>query len=408
MGKATSRMFGQKKTNMPKSVLTLLLLLAAYPLSAQQELENYLQSLLTMAEDGSTIEFPEGTFFLSNHLQLEGKKNVTLRGAGQGKTVLSFNSQKQKQAGLKIAHSRNIVLEQLTLEDAQGELLQCQQVNGLTVRDITAQWTGGPKASNGSSALSSVQCKNVQIERCTLIGASQAGIYIEQSDSVWVSNCMTKQNVAGIEIVNTNHAWVWKNKAFDNTGGILICDLPGLMQKSAGYVKVYDNLITRNNLRNHAPKGDPMGELPPGTGLLILAGREIEVSQNKIWDNRTASTAILSYSRAQTPNRDTAYNPYPSRIFIHDNLYSMGKRMPVRNTKTGLVFWLKFGKKPPHILYDGIQNPDWLDAQGVLKPAYAICIRNNENGSFANLHRDKRGWFKRKISRDLNPFDCEL
>lgn len=375
---------------------------------AQPDFEKRFQTMLILAEDGAIIEFPEGTFRLSNTLSMDAKKNVTLRGAGQGKTILSFKDQTQGAEGIKVTNAENIVLEHFTIEDAKGDLIKTQQVTGIIFRDITAQWTGKPKSSNGSYALYPVQCQQVRIERCTAIGASDAGIYVGQSDSVWVTNCVAKWNVAGIEIENTTNAWVWKNKAYDNTGGILVFDLPDLPKKRGGQVKVHDNLVTRNNFRNFAPKGNIVGKVPPGTGVMILATNDVEVFNNKIWDNKTLSTAIVSYFITENPTQDKDYNPYPSRIYVHDNIFSMGKRMPTWKNKLGFIFWWKFGKKVPHILYDGIQNPEWLDARGNLKPGYEICVRNNENGTFANIRADKLGLFKGKISKNLQPYDCEF
>ncbi|HLP93935.1 MAG TPA: parallel beta-helix domain-containing protein [Saprospiraceae bacterium] len=393
---------------MQRLILSVYLICLSNSLSAQPELEKLFQTQLIMAEDGSSVQFPEGKFYLSNTLWLDGKKNISLRGAGQGKTILSFINQKQGAEGIKVTNAQNIVIEQLTVEDAKGDLIKTQQVKGLVLRDVTAQWTGKPKPSNGSYALYPVQCSQVRIERCTAIGASDAGIYVGQSDSVWVTDCVAKWNVAGIEIENTTNAWVWKNKAFDNTGGILVFDLPDLPKKRGGHVKVYDNLVTRNNFRNFAPPGNIVGKVPPGTGVMILATNDVEVYNNKIWENKTASTAIVSYFIAETPIKDKDYNPYPSQIYIHDNLYSMGKRMPTWKSKLGFIFWWKFGKRVPHILYDGIQNPDWVDADGELKQGYEICIQNNENGTFANIRADKLGLFKGKISKDRKPYDCKL
>jgi hypothetical protein len=86
----------------------------------------------------------------------------------------------------------------------------------------------------------------------------------------------------------------------------------------------------------------------------------------------------------------------------------MGKRMPTWKNKLGFIFWWKFGKKVPHILYDGIQNPDWLEENGQLKSGYEICVRNNENGTFANIRADKLGLFKGKISKKTEAYDCEF
>lgn len=377
-------------------------------LTAQPDVEKKLQSQLILAEDGSVIELPAGTITLSNTLWIDGKKNVTIRGAGQDKTILSFARQKQGAEGLKVTNAQNIVLEQFTIENTSGDLIKAQQVKGLTFRSLTARWTGEPKAENGAYALYPVQCTNVHIEQCTAIGASDSGIYVGQSDSVWVTNCIAKNNVAGIEIENTTHAWVWKNQAFDNTGGILVFDLPDLPKKRGGHVKVYDNLVARNNFRNFAPKGNIVGKVPPGTGVMVLATNDVEVYNNKIWENRTASTAIVSYFIAETPIKDKDYNPYPSNIFIHNNLYSKGNRMPTWKNKLGFIFWWKFHKNVPHILYDGIQNPQWVNQDGSLKPEYKICIRENENGTFANIHADKIGLFKGKISKNPAPYDCSL
>ena len=374
-------------------------------LPAQSDVEKKLQTQFVLAEDGDVIELPAGTISLSNTLWLDAKKNVTIRGAGQDKTILSFKNQQQGAEGMKITNAGNIVLEQFTIEDAKGDLIKAQQVQGLTFRDLTARWTGTPKASNGSYALYPVQCRNVRMERCTAIGASDAGLYIGQSDSVWVTACVAKNNVAGIEIENTTNAWVWKNQAFDNTGGILIFDLPDLIKKQGGHVQVYDNLVARNNYKNFAPKGNIVGKVPSGTGVMILATSDVEIFNNKIWDNKTASTVIASYFITETPIKDKAYNPYPSAIYVHDNIYSSGKRMPTWKNKLGFLFWLKFGRRVPHILYDGIQNPAYLTAEGMVKPEYRICIRNNSGGSFANLKADKK--FK-GISRDLRPYNCVL
>jgi len=388
------------------SFLLLFIFFTNNMLRAQADLEKQIQTQMILAEDGDVITLPAGKIELNSTLSLDGKNNITIRGSEQEKTILSFKKQTQGAEGMKITNGQNIVLEHFTIEDSKGDLIKTQTVNGLQFRDITARWTGEPQASNGSYALYPVQCRNVLIERCTAIGASDAGIYVGQSDSVWVTQCVAKNNVAGIEIENTTNAWVWKNKSFDNTGGILVFDLPDLLKKEGGHVKVYDNLIEHNNYKNFAPKGNIVGKVPPGTGVMILATNDVEVYRNNITDNKTASTAIVSYFISENPIKDTVYNPYPSRIYIHDNTYSEGKRMPDRKNKLGFIFWWKFGKKVPHILYDGIENPEWKDANGQIKPGYRICIGDNKNGTFANIRADKLGLFKGKISKDKTPYEC--
>lgn len=364
---------------------------------AQPDVEKQWQTRLILAEDGDTLQLPAGRIELTNTLWLDGKRGVVLRGAGADRTVLSFRGQKQGAEGLKITNASDIVLEGFTLENSRGDLLKAQQVNGLTLRNLKAQWTGKPRKTNGSYALYPVQCQRVRIERCTAIGASDAGIYVGQSDSVWVTECVAYHNVAGIEIENTTNAWVWNNTARDNTGGILVFDLPDLPKKQGGRVLVWKNQVLHNNHKNFAPKGNIVAKVPPGTGIMVLATRHVEIAENTVLDNRTAPTAIVSYYLAQTPLQDKDYSPYAADVHVHDNTYSAGKRRPTWRHRLGFLLWLKFGRRPPNIVYDGITDPNTSHAR--------ICLRQNTNGSFANV-KAAQGF--KNITTDLAPYDCSL
>lgn len=384
-----------------------ILLLIGLPavLRAQADIEKQIQTQLIMVEDGGAITLPAGTISLSNTLWLDDKRNIVIRGAGQDKTILSFKNQTQGAEGFKVTNASNIMLKDFTIEDAKGDLIKTQQVHGIIFENITARWTGKPSKNNGSYALYPVQCSRVVIDRCKAVGASDAGIYVGQSDSVWVRNCEAWHNVAGIEIENTTNAWVYDNYAHDNTGGILVFDLPDLPKKRGGNVAVWRNAVVNNNFRNFAPKGNIVGKVPPGTGIMVLATHDVEIYYNAIYNNKTASTAIVSYYITENPIKDKAYIPYPSGIYIHENKYSTGKRMPTWKNKMGFLFWLKFGRRVPHILYDGIQNPDYLNPDGSVRDEHRICIKDNINASFANIKANKK--FK-GISRDLKPYDCTI
>ena len=192
-----SQLFCAKVSTM-KYLLPLLALLCwtSSALLAQADLEKQIQTQLILAEDGAVIELPAGKILLSNTLSLDAKRDIVIRGAGQDKTILSFKNQTQGAEGIKITNAQNIVLEHFTVEDSKGDLIKTQSVKGLIFRDITARWTGKPQASNGSYALYPVQCQTVRIERCTAIGASDAGIYVGQSDSVWVTECVILLTIA--------------------------------------------------------------------------------------------------------------------------------------------------------------------------------------------------------------------
>ena len=364
---------------------------------AQQDVQKKFQRQFIEVPDDSAVNLPAGTFRLDGSLWLDGKKNVVIRGAGEDKTFLDFGNQVSGAEGLKITNSSNIRVEGLTVQNTKGDGIKAQLVQGISFRNVTARWTNGPDKSNGAYGLYPVQCTHVLIENCTARGASDAGIYVGQSRFIIVRNSRAFENVAGIEIENSLYADVYDNEAYNNTGGILIFDLPDLIQKQGGYVRVFRNKIRDNNHVNFAPKGNIVGKVPLGTGLMILATRNVEAFDNQITNNITAGTAIISYHMTENPIKDTSYDPYPSNIYIHDNYY---ERPRVRATGKGRMgkmyrFKLRFGKDVPHIIYDGIQDKKRPDRQ--------ICIRNNSNASFANI--DAEGGFK-NISRDMSMHDC--
>ncbi|KAA2241790.1 hypothetical protein F0L74_18155 [Chitinophaga agrisoli] len=375
------------------------------PIYAQQDIQKQLQRQLIMAEDGSVIELPAGRYQLSSTLSLEGKKKVLIKGAGMDKTILNFKGQSEGAEGLRVSNAQDIIIRDLTVQDTKGDGIKTMNVTGITFKQVKVEWTGTPAKENGAYGLYPVQCQQVLIDSCTAIGASDAGLYVGQSKDIVVRNCLAKNNVAGIEIENSLHAEVYDNEATENTGGILVFDLPDLVQKKGGYVKVFNNNIHHNNFPNFAPKGNTVAKVPAGTGVMILATNHVEVFNNKIHYNNSAGTAIISYFMTENPIKDSTYTPYPATVYIHDNDYIRDHVKFQGKGRIGLMFKFKlgFGKNVPHIFYDGILNKDWTDASGQYKPEYRICIADNKNASFANL--DAGNKFK-NVSRDAELYNC--
>lgn len=390
-----------------KFSIIVLLFLSLNTAFGQADFEKKVQTQLIMAKDGSDVEITEGSFQLTKSLSLEGKKNIVIRGKGMDKTILSFKNQTSGAEGIRVTDCENITIEDMTVQDSKGDLIKTLHVKGITFRRVKAEWTGKPSKTNGAYALYPVQCENVLIDGCTARGASDAGIYVGQSKQIVVKNCFATENVAGIEIENSLHADVFDNIATGNVGGILVFDLPDLVQKQGGYVRVYKNTIKENNLENFAPKGNIVAKVPDGTGVLILATNHVEVFDNQIINNKSLGLGIISYFMTENKIKDKVYYPYPTAIYVHDNNF---ERKRVRATSKGRFgqiyrFKLRFGRNVPHILYDGIVDPKTLDASGKVKPESRICIRNNKNQTVANM--DAKNDFK-NINRDAAAFDCEV
>ena len=355
------------------------------PAFSQKDVQKKIQTQMILAEPGTVIELPEGTFTFSNTLSIEGKKNITVRGKGMDKTILSFKGQTDGAEGIRVNDGSNIVFENFTVQDSKGNGIKSMHVTGVSFRNVKTEWTGTPSAENGGYGLYPVQCEGVTIDGCIAIGASDAGIYVGQSKDITVKNSKAYHNVAGIEIENSLRADVFDNEAYENTGGLLVFDLPDLIQKKGGQIKVHNNNVHDNNYENFAPKGNIVATVPSGTGLLILAVKDVEVYNNQIRNNQSVSTGIISYFTTGKPIKDIEYDPFPSAISIHDNVYERKDGLPVSKDPLGMIVGRKFKEKVPHILYDGIKNPALLDSKGNWIAGQCISIINNKDQSIVNL-----------------------
>lgn len=373
--------------------------------SYSQDLQKSIQTALIMAHEGDTIHIPEGKYSLQKSLIIDGKKNLVIMGKGINKSILNFKGQTEGAEGFKINQCSNIKLIDFTVQDAKGDCIKAMNCDQISFIRIKTEWTGKPSKKNGAYGLYPVSCTNLLIDGCISIGASDAGIYVGQSDQVIVKNCEAINNVAGIEIENTTRAEVFNNYAHDNTGGILIFDMPELPKKMGGDVRVYNNKVVRNNYKNFAPKGNIVGQVPPGTGMFVLATPNVEIFNNLIEENKTVTMGICSFYISERPFNDSLYNPYPYNIYIHDNQFVRKKTAPATSSKIGLLLAFKFGKKTAHIVYDGITDPKMIDQNGSLKKEYMICIEKNTNESFVDLDADNG--FK-NINYNLENYRCTL
>ena len=387
-------------------ISALFLMLSTSFLPAQVDLEKKIQTQFIMVEDGGVVELPAGKVEIVGSLSMEGKKNVTIKGAGMNQTILSFKGQKEGAQGLKVANAEGITLRDFTIQDALGDCIKTQEVNGISFVNVKAAWTGRASKKNGAYGLYPVQCQNVLIDSCEAVGASDAGIYVGQSHQIVVRNSRAFRNVAGIEIENSTMADVYNNVAEGNTGGILVFDLPGLIKKKGGNVRVFDNVVRENNYRNFAPEGNSVADIPPGTGVMVLATSDVEIFDNEILDNKTMGTSVISYFVTERKYDDPEYDPYAYRVSIHDNSYRRsenGKMKPTFSKKIGLLLFSKFGRKVPDILLGGIFNEAHTDENGQLTDEFQICIQNNNNATFANL--DAGNDFK-GITTDMAVYNC--
>jgi parallel beta-helix repeat protein len=361
-------------------------------LAAGPDFPKKLQEALITAKPGAVIQLPEGRFDLDRELSLT-TDSVTIRGKGMDKTVLSFKNQKSGSAGL-LATGNAFTMEDMTIEDTKGDGIKINGATGVTIKHVKAQWTGGPKETNGSYGIYPVQCKNVLIEDSVVIGASDAGIYVGQSRQIIVRRNRVEFNVAGIEIENSTNADVEHNTATNNTGGLLVFNLPDLPVQGGSFTRVFENDVYGNNTDNFAPKGNIVAKVPAGTGIMVMSTHDIEIFKNKLKDNETSNVSLLSYLTTGNPLKDAKYDPFVESISIHDNTITGGGHKPAgRAAELGKVL----GSPVPSIIYDGVMRPKSTDAK--------ICINHNGDATFVNYDA---GHEFRNPKRDLASHACEL
>lgn len=333
---------------------------------------------------GDTIEFEAGTFNFDTTLVMSHKEGITVKGAGLEQTILNFESSSTPE-GFSMSHMDGILIEDLTVYDTPGFSIKISDSDHVTLRNLRTMWssldgnmdpnvpatldvscdgsnataegytvhrpsTGGvpafPLASgsytdangltriyevdktNGGYAIYPVLSNNVLIDNVIAVGASDAGIYVGQSNDIIVKNSEALFNVAGYEIENSDRADVFDSVAHCNTAGFLVFDLPGLSQYGDG-TRIFNNYAGFNNQDNFAP-GGIVSIVPRGIGLLQLGYDRVEFFGNIVEFNSTLGFVSASHEllEGEPDHPDKRMDLYPEGIHIHDNTFTTNGTQP--------------------------------------------------------------------------------
>ena len=214
--------------------------------------------------------------------------------------MLSFKGQKGAGEGLLITSDR-VTVRDFGVEDTKGDGIKSKGADEISFVNVRVEWTGGPKETNGAYGVYPVSSTNVLIDKVVVRGASDAGIYVGQSQAISSSRTARAEfNVAGIEIENSMNADVFDNVATRNTGGILVFDLPNLPQMGGHSTRVFRNRVVDNDTPNFAPKGNIVANVPMGTGVMIMANRNVHVFENEIDGNASTGSSWSATRRSST------------------------------------------------------------------------------------------------------------
>ena len=372
-------------------------------LSPNSNSQEEIQEALIDLEPGDVLTLEPGEYYFEDGLSLD-VNDVIFEGSGIDSTILNFGEQISGAQGLLVT-SDGVTLRDFAILDAKGDAIKVIGANGINMIRLRTEWTGGPKESNGAYGFYPVESKDVLIDGCIAIGASDAGIYVGQSQNIIVKNSTAQYNVAGIEIENSYYADVFDNLATHNTGGILIFDLPDLPQQGGHHVRVFRNKAINNDTDNFAPEGNIVGEVPRGTGIIIQANSDVEVFDNDIYGNGTVNLSIVTYGYE---TEDENYNPHPNSIQIHGNRFGDGGFDPDVGTGelAAILFELSDGDMPD-IFWDGIlPTSQMIFGQ---PDEERLLITNNGNATFLTLNPIKYILpFFDPVERDIKAYEGKV
>ncbi len=344
---------------------------------------------MIQALPGDVIEFSCGYFELNSALQLTNTEDVTIRGCGRDGTVLSFKTSNTPE-GILAVNVHGLWIEDLTVLDTGGNGIELRGVDNARIQRVRTIWSsgGGRESPNpitadnvfaNDAALLKVACtdpptlnpdapenqfpgadtsspdytvsaksgrygiypvasENILVDDVESVGASDAGIYVGQTNNAIIRNSRAAYNVFGFEIENVQGGEYANNIAECNTGGFLIYDLDGLRQYG-DRSRMFGN-ISRNNNTYNFTAGGIVGSVPPGSGMITLAYDRIEIFDNLFENNNTAGIIHTSYEifpeGAGRPV-ERRIDWYTEGVYIHGNRFvNNGNGLP-RPTTTDLA-----------------------------------------------------------------------
>jgi len=159
---------------------------------------------------------------------------------------------------------------------------------GVTFRDIIAD---GEQTSTYS--VFPVESTNVTVEVSEVTGVIDAGIYIGQAIGCTSRYNYVHENVAGMEIENSDGCDVYGNLAKGNNAGMLVFELTAPALQLSQNHNVAHNVSTENNFDSAIVAPGIVGLVPSGTGYLVISTDTSDFHHNLARGNGSFGFAFL-------------------------------------------------------------------------------------------------------------------
>jgi parallel beta-helix repeat protein len=276
------------------------------------ETSSPIQSFVDAASAGDTILVLPGTYQQTVRIQTNGLELVGCGAATNDRPVISQPTVGTDiDDGIRASAVDGLVFQSLEVFGWPNNGIFVEGADGVTFRDVIGD--GGDGEIKSIYAIYPVRSSNVLVEACVARNIADAGIYVGEDVGPIVRYNTAEDNVAGIEIENSEFALVYGNYATNNTGGLLVFKLPGPTLQVSNDHEVFDNVLIGNNTPNFGASGSSVGVIPDGTGMLILSNDTTDFHHNIVQGNDTFGIALIDQDAVNALSPGTFNPPSPEQ-----------------------------------------------------------------------------------------------
>jgi parallel beta-helix repeat protein len=286
---------------------------AACAFCATVSVTTTIQSAVNLANPGDTILVPAGIYHESvavtkDRITIQGAPGAILDGTGSpGNTGITVRPSGQESK----VNQFNLLGLEIRNYSENGVLLD--RVHSFRI-------AGGTYVNNHEYGIFPVFSSSGTVERNTVTGANDTGIYVGQSSNVTVRDNIARDCTVGFEVENSTHIDVYRNLAAGNSTGFLIDLLPGLVETVTSDVSLEANFAVDNNRPNPASDSDDiLSLLPSGAGILNVGGDKVSVQGNQVLGNNSLGVGVVQLP-PPAASQDPRIEPRPDHNDIRNNV----------------------------------------------------------------------------------------
>jgi nitrous oxidase accessory protein NosD len=228
-----------------------------------------------------------------------------------------------------------VTISGITIRNFANNGLFTENVDGYVIDDVES-------VGNRNYGIFPTLSKNGIVTHSRVSGSEDAGLWVETSQNIRVTDNLLEDNVTGLEISNSDDILVADNESRNNSVGVGVFLLAGLFDDRPGAkrITIRRNFIHDNNKVNNARPGSLAAELPAGTGLLFLGADDSRITANRVVNNSLTGIALVDVCVAFAGGpHDCSIDPHVTPAFLADQ--------DVSNTRVVNNVLINNGVNPP-------------------------------------------------------------